>query len=135
MEITSPYIPIVLLAEPEEAIRESIEMILIDEGYECHSISTAQSLKQALRIYDADLIIADVNIVYDHIEEIIILQNSSSYSKIPHFLITLGYEQVRDMLYLMQFGITEYFIKPFQFDDLTKRLRQILDDHPTIDPS
>lgn len=122
-----PNIPMILLAEPEEAIRESIEMILIEEGYDCHPVSNTQSLMQAISIHNSNLIIADVHTIYDNIEEILKIQNH--YSNFPPFLVTLNYEQVRDMLYLMRFGITEYLIKPFQFDEMTNRIRHILDLH------
>ena len=122
-------IPMVLLAEPEEAIRESIEMILIDEGYDCHPVSNTQALMQAISIHNSDLIIADVRIIYESIEDIVAAQNM--YGDFPPFLVTLTYEQVRDMLYLMRYGITEYLIKPFQFDDMTSRIRHIIDEQPS----
>lgn len=122
-----PDIPMILLAEPEEAIRESIEMILIEEGYDCHAVSNTQSLMQSISIHNSNLIIADVHTIYNNIEEILEIQNH--YSNFPPFLVTLSYEQVRDMLYLMKFGITEYLIKPFQFDEMTNRIRHILDLH------
>ena len=122
-----PDIPMVLLAEPEEAIRESIEMILIDEGYDCHAVSNTQSLMQAISIHNSDLIIADVGIINDNIQEIMNVQNK--YSEIPPFLVTLSYEQVQHMIYLMRFGITEYLIKPFQFQEMTLRIREIFDRH------
>ncbi len=126
-EITD--IPMILLAEPEEAIRESIEMILIDEGYDCHPVSHTRALMQAISIHNSDLIIADVGMIYDSIEEI--LDAQKKYSDFPPFLVTLSYEQVRDMLYLMKFGITEYLIKPFPFDEMTSRIRKILDEQPS----
>ncbi|MCW9707297.1 response regulator transcription factor [Fodinibius salsisoli] len=122
-------IPTILVAEPEETIRVSIEMILIEEGYDCHAVSHPQSLLRAVEAYNSDLIIADVDILYDYIEEVLSLQSRSHNSEPPGFLVILSYEQVQDMLYLMQFGITEYLIKPFRFEEMTNRIRHMLGDH------
>lgn len=129
MKKTISDIPTILLAEPEEAIRVSIEMILIEEGYDCHAVSHPQSLLQAVETYNSDLIIADVDILYGHIEEILSIQSRSHDSEPPNFLVILSYEQVEDMLYLMQFGITQYLVKPFQFEEMTNRIRHMLGDH------
>lgn len=122
-------IPTILLAEPEEAIRISIEMILIEDGYDCHAVSHSRSLLQAVETYNSDLIIASIDILYDHIEEILNIQRRFHDSGPPNFLVILSYEQVQDMVYLMQFGITQHLVKPFQFEEMTNRIRYMLGDH------
>lgn len=122
-------IPTIILAEPEEAIRVSIEMVLIEEGYDCHAVSNPQSLLQAVETYQSDLIIGDISILYDHIQEILSIQNRNHRSDPPSFLVMLSYEQVHDMLYLMKYGITQYLTKPFQFEEMTSRIQHMLDLH------
>lgn len=120
-----PNTPVILLAEPEDAVRESIEIILIEEGYDCHSVSNTPTLIQALQTYNTDLIIADVNLVYDNIKEILNILNSCHRPDRPEFMVMLSYEQIRDMLYLMKFGITDYLIKPFSFEEMIDRVQRM----------
>lgn len=114
----------ILVAEPEEAVRESIQITLIEEGYDCHAVCDTVSLLRAIRIHNSNLIIADVHIIYDKIQEILDTQNH--YSTVPPFLVILSYEQVGTMLNLMKFGITEYLIKPFSFEELLDRGQKLL---------
>ena len=119
-----PDIPTIILAEPEEAVRESIETTLIEEGYDCHAVTNAKALLQAVRIHQPDLIITDVQLIHDIAEEMQGVQNQ--YGQPCPVLITLSYEQVREMLYLMKFKITEYIIKPFPFDEMIERIHFLL---------
>jgi len=120
--------PIILLAEPEENIRESIKMVLIDEGYDCHAVCNKQALLRAIHIYKSDLIIADIHTIYDDIPEILLALNC--YKMIPHLLVSVSYERIRDMLYLMNFGITEYLVKPFSFEELLERIQKTITPKP-----
>lgn len=114
----------ILLAEPEEAIRESIEMILIDEGYDCHAVSDTEALLRAIHIHDSDLIIADIHVI--HSEADAILEALSDYAESPPILVTLTYERIREMLDLLKFGINEYLLKPFLFEEMLERVQKLL---------
>ena len=114
----------ILLAEPEEAIRESIEMVLLDEGYDCHAVADTEGLIRAIHIHDSDLIIADVHLVHQEVEKI--LSTINEYTDPPPILVTLTYERIRDMLELIRFGIGEYLLKPFQFEEMLERVQRLL---------
>jgi DNA-binding NtrC family response regulator len=116
--------PMILVAEPEEVVRESIQITLIEEGYDCHAVCDTVSLLRAIRIHNSNLIIADVRIIYDKIHEILDTQNH--YSTVPPFLVVLSYEQVGTMPNLMKLGITEYLIKPFSFEELLERIQKTI---------
>ncbi len=119
-----PEKAMILLAEPEDAIRESIELILKDEGYDCHPVSDRASLLRAVDLHDSDLIIADINLMHSDTGEVIAALKE--YSDPPPILVLLTYERIRDMLDLIGFGTTEYLIKPFTFEDLVERVHKII---------
>lgn len=114
----------ILLAEPEEAVRESIEMVLMDEGFDCHAVADTEALLRAIHIHDSDLIIADVHLVYREAEKI--LSALGEYPDSPPILVMLTYERIRDMLELIKFGIGEYLLKPFQFEEMLERVQRLL---------
>lgn len=115
----------ILLAEPEEAVRESVEIILTDEGYDCQTVCSAFCLIQAIRRRKFDLIITDISMVYGHIENILSSVKRHSAPP-PPILITLSYERIGDMLTLTKSGVNEYLLKPFQFEDLIGRIQKII---------
>ncbi|MDZ7716472.1 MAG: response regulator [Balneolaceae bacterium] len=115
----------ILVAEPEEAVHESIQMVLMEEGYDCHVVTNTSSLLRAIDIHDSDMLIADISLIYDDVKEI--LSAMSKYdTQYPPVLVTITYERVRDMLDLMSVGISEYLLKPFQFEDLLDRVQRVL---------
>src|SRR5699024_5127142 len=123
--------PMIILAEPEEAIRNSVEMILLDEGYDCHAVADFQALLRAIHLHDCDLIIADITFMHRNIESILLAQQSYSTSA-PPILISLYYQRIRDMLHLMKFKVTEYLIKPFNFDEMLGRISNMMDDQSSL---
>lgn len=125
--------PMIIVAETEKAVRESIEMILIDEGYDCHAVADLQALLRAIHLHDCDLIIADIAFMYRNIETVLsALKNYSSCP--PPILITLFYERIRDMLHLIKFKVTEYLIKPFNFDQMLYRISKMMDNQSPLQP-
>jgi len=115
----------ILLAEPEEAIRESVEIVLTEEGFDCHAIEDTDSLLRAIHLHESDLIIADINTIYSDAHSVI--SALKQYPDIfPPILVTLTYERIRDMLPLIKFGIGEYLLKPFHFEDLIDRIHRII---------
>lgn len=116
----------ILIAEPEDAIRESIEMILADEGYDCHAVSDTASMLRAISIHNSDLIITDISLLHSDVEEI--LDELGQFdTEAPPIIVTLNYERIGDMLSLIKFGISEYMLKPFLFEEMTERIQRLLE--------
>lgn len=116
----------ILIAEPEDAIRESIEMILMDEGYDCHAVTNTAAMIRAISIHDSDLIVADINLLYPNMEKILEVLHQFSPNP-PLMLVTLNYERIGDMVSLIKFGVCEYLLKPFLFDEMTGRIEKLLE--------
>lgn len=114
----------ILIAESEEATRESIEMILVDEGYDCYSVSNTESLIRALEIHQCDLIVTDIDIIHADIGEILSLMQE--FSNPAPVLVTLSYERVAEMLDLAKYGIYEYLLKPLQFEEMIDRIMKLI---------
>lgn len=115
----------ILIAEPEDAIKESIEMVLLDEGYDCHAVHDTDSMLQAISIHDSDLIVVDIDLIYPEVEEILDALKQFEGSP-PPVIVTLNYERIGDMLTLISFGVREYMLKPFLFEEMTERIEKLL---------
>jgi len=115
---------VILLAEPEAAIRESVEMILTEEGYTCRTVPDTESLLSSLYIHPSDLIIADVQLFSEEIQNITLILDR--HKNRPPMLITLGYDQLHHVDTLKKFDITDYILKPFHFEEMLERIKQLL---------
>ena len=120
-----PERAMILIAEPEDAIRESIEMVLIDEGYDCHAVSDTASLLRAINIHNSDVIVTDIDLIFSEMEEILNVLGQFD-SNPPPVIVTLNYERIGDMLSLVKFGVSEYLLKPFLFEEMTERIERLL---------
>ena len=118
---------LILVAEPEEAIREAIQYILNEEGYQCDVVSDKKSLDLKCAVRNYQLIIVDIKVILNQIEDFTaVLQERDSR---PPVLVTLHYEEIGEMHDLMQHGIGDYMLKPFQFDDLLERIQKLIELH------
>jgi DNA-binding response OmpR family regulator len=122
----------ILIAEAEDAVRESIEMVLLDEGYDCRSVEDTESLLRAICNYNSDLIIVDIDLIYPDVEEVLDGLHQFEESP-PPIIITLNYERIGNMLGLIGFGISEYMLKPFLFEEMTERIQKLLQPNPNPD--
>lgn len=116
--------PIILIADTEEAIRDSLKFVLSEEGFDSHVATSREEALQKLQQNHFDLVIADISLVNSNAKDFFGTLQSSSSS--PEILVTTSYENVRDILSLMHYGVVEYLIKPFEFDELLERVKRLL---------
>lgn len=114
----------IIVADSEEAIRDSLEMVLKEEGYDCRTAADRESLVATLSDYRPDLIISDVVLIRGQADEI--LSHLEPCNQSQCILITLTYERIGEMFDLLQHDITEYLLKPFQFEELLERIEKML---------
>ncbi|NLT49670.1 MAG: sigma-54-dependent Fis family transcriptional regulator [Ignavibacteria bacterium] len=113
----------ILIADDEKAIRESIKIVLEEEGY---STVTAPDGKEALDILaseNIDVVISDIKMpVIDGIE---LLDKGSKISPDTFFIIMTAYASVHTAIEALRNGAFDYLIKPVEFDDIIIRLKRL----------
>lgn len=120
--------PIILIADPEEATRDSLQLVLLEEGYDSTVAASQQDMLEMINKQSYDLIIADVGMLATHVDEF--TEKVSSSSPSAKIIVTTSYEDVNYILGLMRYGIMEYLIKPFEFDELIERIHHLLQQIP-----
>lgn len=116
--------PLILIADPEEAIRDSLQLVLLDEGYDSAVAASQPIMLEMIRKQPYDLIIADVSMLSTNVDKF--KETVASSSPLSEILVTTSYEDLSYILALMHYGIMEYIIKPFEFDELITRIRKLL---------
>lgn len=121
----------ILIAEDERDIRELITFTLKFAGHEVIATSNGEEAYQAALSEKPDLILLDVRMPrmsgYEACEKI--KANDGTYQIPVVFLSAKGQEsEVRTGL---EAGADEYILKPFSPDQLTARIKSILENHHT----
>ncbi|MDZ7766278.1 MAG: sigma-54 dependent transcriptional regulator [Melioribacteraceae bacterium] len=114
-----------LVVDDEKSIRESLKMILVDEGYE---VTTAADGEEALKFTEEenfDIIISDIKM--PNLDGMELLDKASKLSPGTFFIIMTAYASVNTAVEALRHGAFDYLIKPVEFDDLIIRVKRLLD--------
>ena len=120
----------ILITDDEKNIRQSISKYLTIEGY---NTVTANNGLAAQRIIEEDIInaiILDLRMPgMDGLELLKWIKNNGL--QIPVIMIS-AYQDVKDAVTAMKLGAKDYIVKPFDTEELTIRLKRIIDEQNII---
>lgn len=122
----------ILMIDDDQEFCQEIAEILMDEGFEVHSVHTGQQGLKALALHRHDLVLLDIRL--PDLSGFEILKKLSSEDKIPSILVTSGNPLFSDLAYLdpekqYQEALikqTQGFLnKPFDPEELLKKIHAI----------
>ena len=113
-----------LCVDYDELITEAISDYLIRQGYETLTASSAEEALEVLSKHHIDLVMTDVMMPGMNGLELtqIIKKNYDSY-----VIIFTGYKPNCSYDKAIALGASDFFYKPFKFEDLLGSIRRILD--------
>ncbi|MFH0735183.1 MAG: sigma-54 dependent transcriptional regulator [bacterium] len=115
----------ILIVDDEKAIRDSIKMILDDEGYETYTAMDGEEALNKITEGDYDVVISDIKM--PKIDGMELLEKSSKIAPNTFFIIMTAYASISTAIQSLRTGAYDYLIKPVEFDDLLIRLKRLLD--------
>ncbi len=115
----------ILIAEDEQAIRESLKLVLEDEGYIVDTASDGLEALNKIKSENFDLVITDIKM--PQLDGMELLEKGSQISPDTFFIIITAYASVNSAIAALRAGAYDYLIKPLEFDDLLIRIRRLLD--------
>ncbi|MCX8024939.1 MAG: response regulator [Thermanaerothrix sp.] len=120
----------ILVAEDERDIRELIAFTLRFAGYEVTTVGNGEEAVQAAAQLHPALILMDVRMPrMDGYQACQALKANPALKDIPVvFLSAKGQES--EIQAGLAAGATDYLLKPFAPDELTRRVRELLEKHP-----
>ena len=113
-----------LLIDDEPGIRESLEILLGEEGYEVVTAATAEAGLKSLAAKPFDLVLLDVSLPDKNGLEVLREIRATDPSK-PVLMIT-AYGSVEDAVKAMRSGATNYITKPWDNEKLLAEIRGVL---------
>ncbi|MCU7490493.1 MAG: sigma-54-dependent Fis family transcriptional regulator [Ignavibacteria bacterium] len=114
----------VLIVDDEKVIRESLEMLLRDEGYKAETAADGEEALQKISNDDYDVVLTDIKM--PKVDGIELMQKAARISPETFFIIMTAYASVKTAIEALREGAYDYFIKPVEFDDVILRLKRLI---------
>ncbi len=115
----------ILIADDEKGIRDSLQMILSEEGYDTTVVSNGAEALELIEKNEYHLVISDIKMpVVNGME---LLEKGSKISPDTYFIIMTAYASVETAVAALRNGAYDYLLKPVEFDDLLIRVKRLLD--------
>lgn len=115
----------VLLVDDEKAIRDSLKMILAEEGYTTDSAADGEEALQKIKENDFDIVISDIKM--PKMDGMQLMEESAKISPQTFFIIMTAFASVNTAIEALRKGAYDYLIKPVEFDDLIIRVKRLVD--------
>ncbi|PJA97120.1 MAG: Fis family transcriptional regulator [Ignavibacteriales bacterium CG_4_9_14_3_um_filter_34_10] len=115
----------ILIADDEKAIRESLKMVLEEEGYSPDIAQDGTEALEKIKSSDFDIVISDIKM--PNVDGIELMNQAAKLSPNTFFIIMTAYASVKTAIDAMRAGAFDYLIKPIEFDDLLLRVKRLVD--------
>lgn len=115
----------ILIADDEKGIRDSLQMILNEEGYNTKVVANGNDALEEIMTDEYQLVISDIKM--PGIDGMELLEKCSKLSPDTYFIIMTAYASVETAITSLRNGAYDYLLKPVEFDDLLIRVKHLLD--------
>lgn len=115
----------ILIADDEKGIRDSIQMVLSEEGYNTTVAANGEEALQLIEKGDYHLVISDIKM--PGLDGMELLNKCSKIAPDTYFIIMTAYASVETAIVALRNGAYDYLLKPVEFDDLLLRVKRLLD--------
>src|SRR5437667_12671141 len=116
----------ILFLEDEEELLSTLGSLLRDQGYEVTDVKMAEDALGIILHSVPDLILADIKLPgidgFDFFKEVRKLEQCKD---VPFVFIT-AFNNVKAMMFAKKHGAAEYITKPFDFEYLVARIRELV---------
>lgn len=114
----------ILIVDDEKVIRESVSLVLTEEGYETEMASNGSEALKFLNEQDYDILITDLKMPgMDGIE---LIKKSMKICPQTSVIIITAHASVESAIESLRIGAFDYILKPFDFDDLILKVQRLL---------
>lgn len=114
----------VLVVDDEKAIRDSLKIILEDEGYFADTAGDGEEALHKIKEQNFDIVISDIKM--PKLDGMQLLDQVSKLSPDTFFLIMTAFASVNTAIDALRKGAFDYLIKPVEFDDLLIRIKRLI---------
>ncbi|SHF93455.1 two component, sigma54 specific, transcriptional regulator, Fis family [Fodinibius roseus] len=115
----------ILIADDEAGIRESLTIVLQDEGYDCTTVSDGKEAIEAINKRSYDIIISDLKM--PNVNGIGVLEHALQHSSDTLTIIITAHGTIETAIQALRKGAADYILKPLDFDEVLIRIENLLE--------
>jgi two-component system response regulator PilR (NtrC family) len=113
----------ILIVDDENVIRDSIKIVLDDEGYKTDTAGDGETALAKIKENNFDIVITDIKM--PNMDGMDLLKHATQISPDTFFIIMTAYASVKTAVSAIREGAYDYLLKPIEFDDLLLRLKRL----------
>ncbi|MEW6506433.1 MAG: sigma-54 dependent transcriptional regulator [Bacteroidota bacterium] len=115
----------ILIADDEKNIRDSLKMVLDEEGYATEVVSDGEEALQKIEAENFDIVITDIKM--PQVDGMQLLESAAKIAPDSFFIIMTAYASVKTAIDALRNGAYDYLIKPVEFDELIFRIKKLIE--------
>jgi len=113
-----------LIVDDEQTIRESLGLILREDGYGTVCASDGKEALAILESRDIDVMITDLKM--PELDGMTLLQRCSKLCPQTSVIIVTAYGSLDSAIEALRLGAYDYILKPFNFEEILLKIRRLL---------
>ena len=114
----------ILIVDDEKTIRDSLQLILKEEGYGVQVASNGLEALAHTQEESFDIIITDLKM--PEMDGLTLLDKCQKQCPQTSFIIITAYGSLDTAIEALRKGAYDYFLKPFEFDDVLLKIKRLL---------
>lgn len=114
----------ILIADDEQEIRESLSLILEEEGYNCETAEDGEAALQRIESSNYDILIADIKM--PKLNGMQLMEKAKNISPQTMIIIITAYATVETAVHALRSGASDYIVKPLDFNEVIFRVKHLM---------
>jgi two-component system response regulator PilR (NtrC family) len=115
----------ILIADDESSIRESLTIVLEDEGYNCTAVQNGEEAVSAIEEKSFDIIVTDLKM--PKTDGLGVLEYALQHSSDTLTIIITAHATIETAIQALRKGAADYILKPLDFDEVLIRIENLLE--------
>lgn len=115
----------ILIADDESSIRESLTIVLEDEGYDCTTVKDGAEAIEAIKENSFDIIVSDLKM--PKTDGLGVLEYALQHSSDTLTIIITAHATIETAIQALRKGAADYILKPLDFDEVLIRIENLLE--------
>ncbi len=114
----------ILVVDDERSIRDSLEMVLKEEGYEVQTANDGKEAQKLLEEHNFDILITDLKM--PELDGIQLTKHCLQTYPQTSVIIITAYGSLETAIEALRLGAYDYILKPFEFDDVLIKVQNLI---------
>jgi DNA-binding NtrC family response regulator len=114
----------ILIVDDERAIRDSLSMVLQEEGYDTATASDGREALELLKTSDYDIMITDLKM--PEMDGMTLIRHSQQICPQTSIIIITAHGSLESAIEALRMGAYDYILKPFDFDDVMHKIKRLI---------